>query len=160
MKKAQTARHMRHPDTIVGVVLLVFCAIVYWLTTGFVEVPAMLSQNVPPTFFPRLVLSVVALLSVTLIFSGLGKTPKNTSRIEPAVAVTALIIVVAGVLVGLLGTMLTLSMIAVAIPVAWGERRVRPIGILAIGLPAGIYVIFSLALGIRFPTGLLLEWFV
>jgi hypothetical protein len=120
----------------------------------------MLSQNVPPTFFPRLVLSVVALLSVTLIFSGLRKTPKTSSRIEPAVAVTALIIVVAGVLVGLLGTMLTLSMIAVAIPVAWGERRSRPIGVLAIGLPAGIYVIFSLALGIRFPTGRLLEWFV
>ncbi len=151
---------MRHQDTIVGVVLLVFCAIVYWLTTDFVEVPAMLSQNVPPTFFPRLVLSVVALLSVTLIFSGLGKTPKTTSRIEPAVAVTALIIVVAGVLVGLIGTMLTLSMIAVAIPVAWGERRLRPIGMLAISLPAGIYVIFSLALGIRFPTGQLLEWFV
>jgi len=151
---------VRHQDTIVGVVLLVFCAIVYWLTTGFVEVPAMLSQNVPPTFFPRLVLGLVALLSVTLIFSGLGKTQKNKDRIEPAVPVTALIIVVAGVLVGLIGTMLTLSMIAIAIPFAWGERRLRPIGMLAIGLPAGIYVIFSLALGIRFPTGQLLEWFV
>jgi len=120
----------------------------------------MLSQNVPPTFFPRLVLGLVALLSVTLIFSGLGKTQQNKDRIEPAVPVTALIIVVAGVLVGLIGTMLTLSMIAIAIPFAWGERRLRPIGMLAIGLPAGIYVIFSLALGIRFPTGQLLEWFV
>ena len=151
---------MRHQDTVVGVVLLVVCAVVYWLTRGFVEVPAMLSQNVPPTFFPRLVLSLVALLSVALIFNGLGKKPNITARIEPAVLVTASIIVVAGVTVGFLGTLLTLAFIAIAIPLAWGERRLRPIGILALGLPAGIYLIFSVALGIRFPPGQLLGWLV
>ena len=74
--------------------------------------------------------------------------------------ITASIIVLAGVLVGLLGTLLTLCLIAIAIPLAWGERRLRPIGILALGLPAGIYLIFSVALGIRFPPGLLLDWLI
>ncbi len=149
---------MKHQDTYVGVILLAFCAVVYWLTTGFTEVPAMLSQNVPPTFFPRLVLSLVVILSVALIFNGLRKAPEVNVRIKPAVLITAAIIVVAGVLVGLLGTLLTLGLIAIALPVAWGERRWRPLGILAIGLPASIYVIFSVALGIRFPPGQLLDW--
>ena len=151
---------MKYQDSYVGVTLLALCAIVYWLTTGFTEVPAILSQNVPPTFFPRLVLSLIAILSVVLIFNGLGKHPEVKARIGPAVPITASIIVLAGVLVGLLGTLLTLCLIAIAIPVAWGERRLRPIGILAIGLPAGIYLIFSVALGIRFPPGLLLDWLV
>ncbi len=151
---------MKHQDTNVGIVLLALCAIVYWLTTGFPAVPAMLSQNVPPTFFPRLVISLVAILSVTLIFNGLGKSAEVNVRIKPAVLITASIIVLAGVLVGLLGTLLTLALIAIALPVAWGERRLRPLGILAVGLPAGIYLIFSVALGIRFPPGLLLDWLV
>lgn len=46
---------MKYQDSYVGVTLLALCAIIYWLTTGFAEVPAILSQNVPPTFFPRLV---------------------------------------------------------------------------------------------------------
>jgi len=149
---------MRHQDTNVGVVLLALCAVIYWLTTGFTEVPAMLSQNVPPTFFPRLVLSFVAILSVVLIFNGLGKRPEVNVRIKPAVLVTAAIVVLAGLLAGLLGTLPTLALIAIALPLAWGERRLRPIGILAIGLPASIYLIFSVALGIRFPPGRLLDW--
>ncbi len=149
---------MSHHDTHVGVTLLALCAIIYWLTTGFTEVPAMLSQNVPPTFFPRLVLSFVAILSVVLIFNGLGKSPEVKVRIEPAVPMTAAIVVLAGVLAALLGTLPTLALIAIALPLAWGERRLRPIGILAIGLPASIYLIFSVALGIRFPPGQLLDW--
>ncbi len=149
---------MKHHDTYVGVTLLALCAVIYWLTTGFTEVPAMLSQNVPPTFFPRLVLSFVAILSVVLIFNGLGKRPEVNVRIKPAVLVTAAIVVLAGLLAGLLGTLPTLALIAIALPLAWGERRLRPIGILAIGLPASIYLIFSVALGIRFPPGRLLDW--
>ncbi len=149
---------MKHHDTYVGVTLLALCAVIYWLTTGFTEVPAMLSQNVPPTFFPRLVLSLVAILSVVLIFNGLGKSPEVKVRIEPAVPMTAAIVVLAGVLAALLGTLPTLALIAIALPLAWGERRLRPIGILAIGLPASIYLIFSVALGIRFPPGQLLDW--
>ena len=148
----------KHPDTLVGVILLAFCAIVFWLTMSLPEVPAMLSQNVPPTFFPRLVLSVIAALSVGLIFNGLRATVDTAEPIEGSVYVTAAIILFAGILVGILGTLLTLSLVAIAIPLAWGERRIRSIGILAVSLPAGIYLVFSVALGIRFPTGLLLDW--
>jgi hypothetical protein len=148
----------KHPDTLVGIVLLAVCAIVFWLTMSFPEVPAMLSQNVPPTFFPRLVLGVIAVLSVGLIFNGLRATADLAEPIERSVYVTAAIILFAGILVGILGTLLTLSLVALAIPFAWGERRIRSIGILAVTLPAGIYLVFSVALGIRFPSGLLLDW--
>lgn len=151
---------MKHPDTFVGIVLLAFCAVIFWLTTSFPEVPAMLSQNVPPTFFPRLVIGTIAMLSITLIFSGLRKTDDIAERVQPAVFVTATIIFLAGLMVYLLGTLLTLSLVAVAIPLAWNERRLRPIGLLAVTLPIGIYLVFSVALGIRFPGGLLFGWMV
>ena len=148
---------MRHQDSLIGVCLIAFCALVFWLTTGFDEVPPMLSQNVPPTFFPRLVLSIIALLSLALVVQGLKKEVDAKETIEPAVFVTAAIIAVAGLLLSFAGTLLTLSLVAIVLPIAWGERRAHLIGALAVCLPAGVYLIFSLALGIRFPAGRLFE---
>ncbi|NIW23259.1 MAG: hypothetical protein GWN29_01095 [Gammaproteobacteria bacterium] len=148
---------MRHQDSLIGVCLIAFCAFVFWLTTGFDEVPAMLSQNVPPTFFPRLVLSIIALLSLTLVITGLRKQAETKETIEPAVFVTAAIIAVAGMLLSYAGTLLTLFLVAIVLPIAWGERRAHLIGVLAVCLPAAVYLIFSFALGIRFPAGRLFE---
>ena len=148
---------MRHQDSLIGVGLIAFCAFVFWLTTGFDEVPPMLSQNVPPTFFPRLVLGIIALLSLALIVAGLRKEREPKEKIEPAVFVTAAIIAIAGTLLSFAGTLLTLSLVAIVLPLAWGERRAHLIGALALGLPAAVYVIFSIALGIRFPVGRIFE---
>jgi len=148
---------MRHQDSLIGVCLIAFCAFVFWLTTGFDEVPPMLSQNVPPTFFPRLVLSIIALLSLALVLQGLKKEAKANEKIEPAVFVTAAIVAIAGLLLSFAGTLLTLSLVAIVLPIAWGERRARLIGALAVCLPAAVYLIFSFALGIRFPAGRLFE---
>jgi len=148
---------MRHQDSLIGVCLIAFCAFVFWLTTGFDEVPPMLSQNVPPTFFPRLVLSIIALLSLSLVLQGLKKEAKANEKIEPAVFVTAAIVAIAGLLLSFAGTLLTLSLVAIVLPIAWGERRARLIGALAVCLPAAVYLIFSFALGIRFPAGRLFE---
>ena len=89
---------MRHQDCLIGGCLIAFCAFVLWLTTGFDEVPAMLSQNVPPTFFPRLVLAIIALLSAILAVQGLAKERQQHERVASAVFVTAGIIAVAGAL--------------------------------------------------------------
>ena len=148
---------MRHQDSLIGLCLIAFCAFVFWLTTGFDEVPPMLSQNVPPTFFPRLVLAIIALLSLALIVQGLKKTAEAKEKIKPAVFVTAAIIAVAGALLSYAGTLLTLSLVAIVLPVAWGERRAHLIGALAVCLPAAVYLIFSVALGIRFPAGQLFQ---
>lgn len=127
----------------------------FWITSGFPEVPAMLSQNIPPTFFPRLVLTVIALLSVFLVVKGLGTTRESKKPISKRVFVTAAVITGAVVLMQPLGVWLTVSLLAIVMPFAWGERSYRRLAILALALPLGIYVTFTLALGIRFPAGLL-----
>jgi hypothetical protein len=150
---------MNNQDSLIGVFLIAFCAFVFWLTTGFDEVPPMLSQNVPPTFFPRLVLAIIALLSVALTLGNLRKPAQKNAGVKPAVFVTAGIVLVTGFSLGYLGTWLTLILVAVVLPLAWGERRLVPIGLLAGGLPVSVYLVFSIALGVRFPAGRLFESF-
>ncbi len=129
------------------------------MTDGFPEVPVILSQNVPPTFFPRLVLTVIALLSLVLVIRGLTTTRVSKEPIKPRVFLTAAIITAAIILMRPLGMLFTVSVLAVAMPLSWGERRYGRLAILAFALPLAIHVTFTLALGIRFPLGILTVFF-
>jgi putative tricarboxylic transport membrane protein len=149
---------VKHSDVYAGAIFLALSAGIYALTAGFDEVPAMLSQNVPPTFFPRFVIAIVAFLSVTVMVGGLRKTPARNAPVPPVVFATGGIVLVAGLLVNWIGTLPTLCLTSIVIPLLWGERRRLPVAALAVGLPAAIYLVFSVALGIRFPGGRLLTW--
>ena len=109
------------------------------------------------TFFPRLVLTIIALLSAVLVLKGLRKERDENETVAPAVFLTAVIIAVAGALVSYAGTLLTLFLVAIVLPIAWGERRLHLVAALAVALPAAVYLVFSLAFGIRFPAGRLFQ---
>ena len=71
----------------------------------------------------------------------------------PVFWATAGLVAAAGVLIPLAGTPLTLGLVAVALPVLWGERRFRLVAALAVGLPGAVHLLFTSALGVRFPAG-------
>ena len=161
-------------DSLAGLAILGVCAVAWRLTAGFDEVPAILSQNVPPTFFPRLVIATAALLGGLLLAGGIrrravsladratpGDPPASRDQASgaamppPVFWATAGLVAAAGVLIPLVGTLLTVGLVAIALPLLWGERRLRLVAALALGLPGAIYAVFTLALGVRFPVGLI-----
>ena len=159
-------------DSLAGLTILGVCAVAWWLTTGFDEVPAILSQNVPPTFFPRLVIAAAALLGGLLIADGIRRRagavagraaagdpstahekPGGAALPPPVFRATAGLIAMAGALVPLVGMLLTTGLVAIVLPLLWGERRFHLVAALALGLPGAIYIVFTVALGVRFPVG-------
>ena len=148
-----------HHDVYVGLVMLAFCAVTFYVTTTFDSVPAMLSQNIPATFFPRLVLGVIALLSVLLVVDGLKRSPEALGSVPLSVFSTAALITAAVFLVKPLGTLLTVGLLAFSLTWLWGERRWRAMIILAIGLPIAIHLVFAVGLQVRFPTGIVMALF-
>jgi len=138
---------------------LVFSAIAFGVTATFPEVPAMLSQNVPPTFFPRMLLGIISILSLALIGAGLKRSGTSRSQVRPVVFVTAGVVTFSVALIQVLGMLLTISLILVMLPLCWDERRIHLIGVLAVGVPFAIYLIFVLALGVRFPVGMIMKLF-
>ena len=148
-----------HPDAIAGIVLLVLSAAGFWLTTGFREVPAMLSQNVPPTFFPRLVLGLIAAGGIGLVAGGLRAPRPELSRLRGLVFLTAGLVVLVPFAILLLGTLATICLVSLGLPLLWNERRLRYVVPLALGMPAAVYLVFTVALEVRFPTGLVATLF-
>lgn len=142
-------------DVVTGCALLLFCAVVFYATTTFRDVPPSLSQNVPPTFFPRVVLAALALLSLALVATSAQKRDEPRPALERSVYVTAGIFAVAVALVPCVGMLGAVFAVSVVLPLYWGERSALRIAGLALGLPIAVYVLFVLALGMRFPRGVL-----
>ena len=142
-------------DVAAGVALLLFCGAAFYATTTFRDVPAMLSQNVPPTFFPRVVLIALALLSLALVVLSRNRRDESRAPLERPVYVTAGIFTIAVALVPYLGMLATVFLVSIGLSLYWGERRALRIAGLALGLPLAVYVVFVLALGMRFPSGVL-----
>ncbi len=140
------------PNQVAGLALLALAAVGYYLTTTFPAVPEMLSQNVPPTFFPRLVLGALALSALALLVPARGE-PARPDPIRAEILVTAALLVVFVWLMPRFGMLATASLVAIVLPIYWGERRKLVVGGLAVGLPLALYLIFVLALGMRLPRG-------
>lgn len=58
-----------HPtDTVLTAIILSVLCYLYFETTNFEEVSAIFSQSVPPTMFPRALIVIIGLLSLSLPF--------------------------------------------------------------------------------------------
>jgi putative tricarboxylic transport membrane protein len=150
----QTTRRVRlREDYIVAALILLFSAIVIGITTMFEEVPAALSQGIPPEQFPRLTVGVIVLLALLLAFQA---QPRSKRKRVPTMAYyTAALLVVFVAITDLIGTITTMVLFSLAMPVLWGERRYLLVLTYAMLFPIAVYTLFSQVLEVRFPLGLL-----
>ena len=142
-------------DEIVGGVIIFFCAAAYAITTTFEEVPVMLSQGIQPAVFPRLLIGVIAILSMILIIQSRRK-PATVRKPVPLVAFsTAGLLAVFVAAIDWVGMMIGILLFCLVLPALWGDRRYLWIAVFAVLFPAGIFMLFSKMLEVRFPLGIL-----
>lgn len=154
------------PDIFVTLVVLAICSFLYINTFWFDSVPSSLAQNVQPTTFPRLVLIVIMLIALFLPFEhrqkigrGIDLDEDRAERPDPIVWITSAALVVFVLALPWLGAMPALVLIAVAMPIMWGERRWKILVPYAALFPLAVYLLFSQLLRVNFPRGLLSSLF-
>lgn len=142
------------PAHVVGGVVFSFCAFVFYLTTKFDAVPVAVAQGVPPTFFPRIVILILAVLTAVMLFQS-RFVPAKSRKPKPAmVYITAAVLTVIVVAIEWLGIIAAVMMLCVIVPILWGERRYLPLLVYAAIFPFIAFFLFSGLLGVRFPVGL------
>lgn len=148
-------------DLWVACVLLVFCGAAYYLTTGFEEVPALLAQNVPPEWFPQLLIWTIVILTLTLPFEHRflekGREGLDSDRktpIPPMVIYTAITLCLVVASIAWIGTLFTMVLVCTALPMLWGERRWKVLVPFAILFPAAVAFLFTQVLKVYFEPGL------
>ena len=140
-------------DVLVGVVILTFCAAVYWITLGFKEAPAALAQNVQPATFPRLVIGVIVVL--TLVMMALGFRKRGGRRAMPPLPVylTGAMMIGFVVIFDTLGILAAMASFAFVGPLVWGERNILAVAAFAVAFPAMVWLVFAEGLGVYFEPG-------
>ncbi len=101
-KKTSVSSLIHWTDFRLTVVILTICGALYAVTTGFEEVADMLAQNIPPEWFPQLLLWTIVVLCLVLPFEhlfldkGAAEIDKGRSeKIKPMAMVTAVLLVLA-----------------------------------------------------------------
>lgn len=141
-------------DLAPGVIILAVCGWLFHLTTQFDTDPLGMTQGMPATHMPRLVLGVIAFLSLLMIVQGFRVGKVELSDMPPLkMWVTAAILGLAAALFEVIGVPLAFFAVCVSVPTLWGARNFLAIGIFAIAMPAAIFVVFQGLLGLRLPLG-------
>jgi len=148
-------------DLTLAVVILAVCGVLYFLTSRFEKVPALMSQNIPPEWFPRILIWVIVLLTVIIPFEHLmhkkGKKhldEDRSARIKPISIYSAILLCCIVVSMPWLGTFLTLILICTLMPILWGEKRVKVLLPFAVLFPGLVALLFTKVLGVFFEPGI------
>ncbi|MBX2855768.1 MAG: tripartite tricarboxylate transporter TctB family protein [Rhodobacteraceae bacterium] len=147
-------------DALLALVLFAICAFFYWQTYGFDAPGAFLGENVLPEHFPRLLLVSIGGMALLLPFEHRLEVDRwpliEKSRSAPIGLSTVLtmgFLVVLVALSGWLGTILTILVAALGLPLLWGERRVVLILVYALVFTSVVTWLFSIVLSVYFEPG-------
>lgn len=152
---------LHRTDLILTLLILAVCGVLYYVTTGFDEVSQLLSQNIGPEWFPRLLIWTIVLLSLVLPFEHLMRKQEAASidkdrskRIKPISFLTAALLAGVVALIPLFGTFIAMILGCVALPLLWGERRLKILLPFVILFPATVAILFTQVLKVFFEPGL------
>lgn len=143
-------------DLVVGGCILLFCALAYSVTLTFARAPAVVAQNVQPATFPRLVLGVIAVLTLAMMaLAWKAPVAAGLKRVPPMTWLSAGVMIAFVLAFQWLGIVPAMVLLCLGLPALWGERRWYLILPFALGFPAVVWLLFAQLLEVHFEPGLL-----
>jgi hypothetical protein len=146
-------------DLILALIILAVCGILYFVTTRFEEASEQMSQNIPPEWFPQIILIFIMLLTLAIPFEHYFKGKKVAGKerevnVKPISILTALLLCLIIFLMPWLGTFATMVLVCLLLPLLWGERRISVLLPFAIIFPGAVTLLFTKVLGVYFEAGI------
>ena len=145
---------------IVPIVLTIVSIVIIYLALQLdLSPPMIVGDSMQPRAFP-IFLMVLNLLLIALLAYQIFKTPPK--QIEPINRVTWLSMVLMVLFYGLTVStdmFIAITVVMFLLSLAWGERRPIIAAANAILTPFLIFLLFDNVLRIRFPRGILMNWY-
>jgi len=149
-------------DTVIAILMISLIGFLWFETTEFEKVPDLFSNNIPPEMFPQILLIIILGMILIIPFEHifLKKNGKNidSGRDKPIERSTIGTMVILSTIVAssqILGAAITIIAISIALPIYWGEKRLKVLIPYIIGFPLFVILLFNIVLGVHFEPGLL-----
>ena len=149
-------------DTVIAILMISLIGFLWFETTEFEKVPDLFSNNIPPEMFPQILLIIILGMILIIPFEHifLKKNGKNidSGRDKPIEKSTIGTMIILSSIVAssqILGAAITIIAISIALPIYWGEKRLKVLIPYIIGFPLFVIILFNIVLGVHFEPGLL-----
>ena len=148
-------------DAVLALVLIFACGLLYYETAGFDRPALFLGDNVLPEDFPRMLLWIIGGLALALPFEHLLERKRHplirearSAQIGFTTWATIGLLVIILAFAPTIGTILTILVSSLVVPVLWGERRWWLLIIYSIAFTAVVTYVFAVVLRVYFEPGL------
>ena len=151
---------MRARNFVVPAVLAAFSVAVIAASLQLDLSPAMIvGDSMQPRAFPIFLMVLNLGLVAALVVQTIRKPPEPV-RLEPwATWGSILLMLVFYALTISLDMFVGIAVVMFAMCRLWGERRILVAGSLALAAPLSIFILFDTVLKVRFPRGVLTNWY-
>ena len=136
-------------DTVIAILMIALIGFLWFETTEFEKVPDLFSNNIPPEMFPQILLIIILGMILIIPFEHifLKKNGKNidSGRDKPIERSTIGTMVILSTIVAssqILGAAITIIAISIALPIYWGEKRLKVLIPYIIGFPLFVIILF------------------
>ena len=151
---------MKTSDLIVPGVITVFSFIVIYLSLQLdLSPPMIVGESMQPRVFP-IFLMIINLILVGLMTFQFYQSPPDSIPLEPfqTWGTIILLVVFYGMTTGV-DFFVAIAVVMFLMCILWGEKRILVALSASLVTPILIFVLFDQVLQIRFPRGLLLDWY-
>jgi len=151
---------MKISDLIVPGVITVFSFIVIYLSLQLdLSPPMIVGDSMQPRAFP-IFLMIINLILVGLLTYQFYQSPPDSIPLEPFQTWGSIILLVIfyGMTTGV-DFFVAIAVVMFLMCILWGEKRILVALSASLVTPILIFVLFDQVLQIRFPRGLLLDWY-
>ena len=159
---ASSSGWLNKTDVVVAVVILAVCLLAWHHSSLWLAPSAAFTSVVPPTWFPRLVLGCVIVLAFFLPIeqhlkgeAGAELDDDRRIPIKPITYITTVVTVSIAASMEWLGTIVTVVLICIVLPLLWGERRWVILIPFVILFPLAVLFMFKGLFSVNFEAGVI-----
>jgi len=122
--------------------------------------PAMIvGDSMQPRVFPILLMVINLVLVALLAFQNRKHPSKKIQHLDVQTWGSILLFVIFYPITVYIDMLIGIAVVMFAMCLLWGERRVYIAGVVALVTPTAIFFLFDMVLRVRFPRGLLTNWY-
>ena len=147
------------PLVIPGIIALFSVVIIYLALQLRTSPPLIVGASMQPRSFPIFLMVINLLLVGIMIWQNLTNPPEPVKMEGPTTWISIGLFALFYILTPYADFFMAIAAVLFLLSVSWGERRLHVAGLVALTVPLTLFLIFDEVLKIRFPRGLITNWY-
>ena len=144
---------------IVSFVIIFLSSILLYFTFQFDIVPPILNRGIQPATFPKALLILIIFLTIITYLLSLKNSWKKQKKLPTSFYLTLSSFILFILISKFLDFFLGISILSIIVSFFWGEKRIIYLSLVGIIFPLLVFVFFEVVLGLRFPAGIITNFY-